>query len=286
MKPARFDYRSAGTSHAVTAELAVDVEGTKLIAGAQSLGPMLNLRLARPNKLIDVSMLPELRRARETAEGIEIGAAVTHAEIEDGEVSGLPTGEVENAPIAWLCEAAANIAHRAVRNRGTLGGSLAHADPAADWIIVMTGLGATILLEGPNGRRDVSMADFVTGPFETALQSGELITAVRVPRPGPSARWGYWKFVRQVGEFAKASATILIDPDGTAPRIAVGALGRQPLLLEANVAEDLVARRTSAQEVLSVALPERSAAELALHVAALDNALAKTQSDRNEPEPI
>ena len=228
MKPAKFDYRSADTSPAVTAELVADVEGTKLIAGAQSLGPMLNLRLARPNKLIDVSMLPELRQARETVDGIEIGAAVTHAEIEDGEVPGLPTGNVEKAPIAWLREAAANIAHRAVRNRGTLGGSLAHADPAADWVIVMTGLGATILLDGPNGRRDVAMADFVTGPFETALRSGELITAVRVPRPGPRARWGYWKFVRQVGEFAKASATILIDPDGTghALRLARSAANR------------------------------------------------------------
>lgn len=291
MKPAKFDYRSADTSSAVTVELAADVEGTKLIAGAQSLGPMLNLRLARPNRLIDVSMLPELRQARETTDGIEIGAAVTHAEIEDNEVPGLSTGDVEKAPFTWLREAATNIAHRAVRNRGTLGGSLAHADPAADWVIVMTGLGATILLDGPNGRRDVAMADFVTGPFETALRSGELITAVRVPQPGPGARWGYWKFVRQVGEFAKASATILIDPDGTVPRIAVGALGRQPLLLEANVAEDFVAGRTSAQEVLSVALPERSVAELALHVAALNNALAKAHAGSNganriEPEPI
>lgn len=271
MKPAKFDYLTARTSHETTAELSAGSGDTKLVAGAQSLGPLLNLRLVRPGRLIDVSTLPALREAREITDGIEIGAAVTHAEIEDGEVAGLsgyPVGE-------WLREAAANIAHRAVRNRGTLGGSLAHADPAADWVIVMTGLDATALLDGAGGRRELPVGDLITGPFETALAPGELISAVRVRQPGTGARWGYWKFVRQVGEFAKASATVLIKPEGGAARVAIGALGRQPLVLGDGAAQDLVAGRRTAEKVLSDALPDRSAAELALHVAALNNALAK-----------
>ncbi|MFY0612930.1 MAG: FAD binding domain-containing protein [Hyphomicrobiaceae bacterium] len=281
MKPVKFDYQSAATAPEVSAELAAGSGATKLVAGAQSIGPMLNLRLVRPDRLIDISMLPELRQAQKTADTVEIGAAVTHAEIEDGDVPGLTADEMSKAPIAWLRDAAANIAHRAVRNRGTLGGSLAHADPAADWVIVMTGLGATALLQGPEGHRRVSVSEFVTGPFETVLRPGELIAGVQIPRPGPGARWGYWKFVRQVGEFAKASATVLVDPDSLAPRIAVGALGRQPLLLDAEAAVAFVAGQVTAQEVLSAALPQRSTAELALHVAALNNALAKAQ---NEPE--
>lgn len=283
MKPARFDYQSAAAASDIADELAAGDGATKLIAGAQSLGPMLNLRLTRPDKLIDVSMLPALRAARATDTAIEIGAAITHAEIEDGDVPGLGEEAFTAPPFTWLRDAAANIAHRAVRNRGTLGGSLAHADPAADWVIVMTGLGATVVLDGVDGRREVAMDAFVTGPFETALRPGELITAVRIPVPADGARWGYWKFVRQVGEFAKASATVLIVPGGAAPRIAVGALGRQPLLVDADAAVEFVAGRTSAGAILSTALPDRSAGEFALHAAALDNALAQVSDQTREP---
>jgi carbon-monoxide dehydrogenase medium subunit len=278
MKAAPFDYRVAPDMADAARALAGQDGGTKAIAGAQSLGPMLNLRLVRPGRLVDVSMLPELREARETTAGAHLGAAITHAEIEDGEVPDPTPG--------WLREAAANIAHRAVRNRGTLGGSLAHADPAADWVIVMTGLDATVVLEGPDGRREVTMADFITGPFETALRPGELISAVLVPRPGSNACWGYCKFIRQVGEFAKASATVLIDPDKGRPRIAIGALSRQPLVFEASVSEDLAAGRIDAVEALVNALPERSASELALHVTMLNRALAKARTGTTGNERI
>jgi carbon-monoxide dehydrogenase medium subunit len=274
MKPTKFDYLAPDDCADACRELAADSEATKLVAGAQSLGPMLNLRLARPGRLVDVSMLPALRESRETAGGAEIGAAVTHAEIEDGDVVD-PTG-------GWLRQAAANIAHRAVRNRGTLGGSLGHADPAADWVIVMTGLGATVLLNGPAGRREMPVSSFITGPFQTALGAGELIEAVRVATPGANARWGYCKFVRQVGEFAKASATVLVDPDNGPPRIAVGALGRQPLVFEDNVAQELIAGRSSSEAALAAALPERSTAELVLHRAILDKAMAEAASNRSK----
>lgn len=287
MKPAKFDYLSAAAVSDVAAELAAGQEAThgetKLIAGAQSLGPMLNLRLARPAKLIDVSMLPDLRTARATDAAIEIGASVTHAEIEDGDIAGVSESVIAAPPVSWLRDAAANIAHRAVRNRGTLGGSLAHADPAADWIIVMTGLAASVVVDGVDGRREITMDAFVTGPFETALGAGDLIAAVRVPWPAEGARWGYWKFVRQVGEFAKASATVLSAPGAAPPRVAVGALGRQPLLVEPNAAADFVAGRTTARAILATALPDRPAGEVALHAAALDNALAKANDQASEP---
>ena len=130
---------------------------------------------------------------------------------------------------------------------------------------------------GVAGRREVSAGDFFTGPFETALASGEFIRSVRVARPGTDARWGYWKFVRQVGEFAKASATVLIDPNRDAARVAVGALGREPLVLDDTAAQAFVDGRSSAKDVLHAAMPDRTNVSLALHVAALNNALAKVE---------
>ena len=215
--------------------------GAKPVAGNQSLGPMMNLRLVRARRLIDVATVPELRAIVENPDYVRFGAATTHAEIEDGETPDPTNG--------WMRAAASNIAHRAVRNRGTMGGSLAHADPAADWVIVLTGLDATVIAAGPDGERRIPMADFMTGPYTTALGDNELLVAVEVPRPGPAARWGYWKFMRQVGEFAKASATVLIDPeDGRHLCCALGALGGPPVVLPDPLA--IIERRVSAAEVV------------------------------------
>lgn len=271
MKPARFDYLSAAD---LAGTLSLLAEGAKPMAGNQSLGPMLNLRLARPGHLADIALLPELRAVEETPEAVVLGAAITHAEIEDGEVPD-PSG-------GWLRAAAANIAHRAVRNRGTIGGSLAHADPAADWPILLTGLGASVRLAGPSGSREMPVADFLTGPFSTALKPDELLTAILLPRPSKGARWGYWKFCRQVGEFAKASAAVLIDPAKSGPalglRCAVGALGRQPLLLDDPAA--LIDGRMSPAVALAKALPDRAPAELTLHVTALTRALDQAKGEK------
>ena len=260
MKPAQFDFRRAGGA----AQASYLSDGEKPVAGNQSLGPMLNLRLARPQRLVEVAALPELRAVTETEDAVRFGAAITHAEIEDGDVPD-PTG-------GWMRAVASNIAHRAVRNRGTIGGSLAHADPAADWPLATTGLGAFAVVRGPGGEKKIAMEDFLTGPYSTALGPLDLIVAVEVPKPGAAARWGYWKFVRQVGEFAKASAAVLIDPASGRHRCVVGALGRQPLVLAD--AEAIVAGRISATEALTAALPERDFPQIAMHVAALERALA------------
>ena len=118
-----------------------------------------------------------------------------------------------------------------MRNRGTIGGSLAHADPAADWVAVLPALGATAIALGPQGERRIPAADFVTGIFETALAADEFLRAVEVPVLPAEARWGHWKFCRKVGEFSKATACVLALP-GQAPRAVLAALDAPPLVIE------------------------------------------------------
>ncbi len=268
MKPAAFEFCAAASITEATAFLASHNGAAKCLAGGQSLGPMLNMRLVRVAGLVDISRVGELRRVDSDTSTTRIGAAITHAEIEDGEVPD-PTG-------GWLRAAAANIAHRAVRNRGTLGGSLAHADPAADWAIVMTGLGAHAIVARSGGEQRIALDDFITGPFTSALGDEDILAAVEVAKPGRGARWGYWKFTRQVGEFAKASACILIDPQNERLRCVVGALGRQPLVLPD--AEAIIEGRRSPADALHDALANRSPEEMTLHVTALTRALEQAHS--------
>jgi carbon-monoxide dehydrogenase medium subunit len=189
---------------------------------------MLNLRLARPGLLIDISRLDELRGIEDAGDAWRIGAAVTHSEIEDAH-GALRGGEM-------LVEVAAGIAYRAVRNRGTIGGSLAHADPAADWLCALTALGATVLTWRPGGGRSIPLAAFVTAAFRTVLEPGEIVEAVRIPRPSTGARWGYYKACRKPGEFAFAMAAVLLDAARGIRRAAIGAVGGAPVVLEAECA--------------------------------------------------
>jgi aerobic carbon-monoxide dehydrogenase medium subunit len=267
MKPVAFEY--AFPVSLADAVAGAGHDGTSLVAGNQSLGPMLNLRLARPDRLLDLASLDRLRDAEETETHIRFGARVTHAEFEDGEVPD-PTG-------GWLREAAAHIAYRAVRNRGTLGGSLCHADPAADWVIVMTTLDATAIIEGASGERRVPVREFITGPYMTVLGRGEILTGVEVRRPGPGARWGYWKYVRQVGDFAKASAAVYLDPAHGVQDLVLGALGRQPLVL--SDPGGLLDGTMKAADAIAAALPDRPVSALAMHVVALTRAIAQVASN-------
>ncbi|MAI49938.1 MAG: carbon monoxide dehydrogenase [Rhodospirillaceae bacterium] len=268
MKAAAFEYRRADT----LAETLLPELNDKPVAGNQSLGPMMNLRLARPRRLIDIATIPELRKIVESPDHVRFGAATTHAEIEDGETPDPTNG--------WMRAAAGNIAHRAVRNRGTMGGSLAHADPAADWVIVLTGLEATVIVAGPVGERRIPMEDFINGPYTTDLGDSELLVAIEVPRPGSSARWGYKKFMRQVGEFAKASATVLIDPENDRHRCALGALGGPPVILADPLA--IIEGSVSAADIVSAALSGRQLQSFSMHVAALESALASALGQQED----
>jgi aerobic carbon-monoxide dehydrogenase medium subunit len=222
MKPAAFDL-ARPASLAEAASLLASREDARVLAGGQSLGPMLNLRVVAPGLLVSVAHLPELAGAQETADAVTIGAGVTHAAIADGR-----TPDIGDGILARIAE---GIAYRAVRNRGTIGGSLCHADPAADWPCTLTALGAVMLTWSGDGGRDIPIERFIAGPFTTDLRPGEILRAVRIPKPSASARWGYYKACRKPGEFAHAMAAVLDDPGNGRRRIAIGATGTKPLWL-------------------------------------------------------
>ncbi len=223
MKPARFDYERPRDVGAALALLGGDSVTAKVLAGGQSLGPLLNMRLVQPDVVVDITSIPELTRVEERADDLVLGACITHADIEDGRVP-----DVTNGAMPYV---AAGIAYRAVRNRGTIGGSLTSADPSADWVSALAALGAEVILRGPKATRTLAVEDFVTGALETALQPGELLEAVRVPRLSGNARWSYVKKCRKTGEFAHAIAAIVVDPDRNIARAVIGATESRPIVI-------------------------------------------------------
>lgn len=225
MKPVAFDYERPDDLAAAVKLLAGNNGTAKVMAGGQSLGPMLNLRLAQPQLVIDVRGIRELHQVSADDGSVVLGSCITHAAIEDGKVPEVTRG--------LMREVAANIAYRAVRNRGTIGGSLCHADPAADWVSVLPLLSAVALIEGPEGRREVEAERFMTGPFSTVLAENEILVALRIPRLSARARWGHYKFCRKPGEFAEAIGAVLVDPDRDLCRAVIGATHGAPHVIEA-----------------------------------------------------
>lgn len=247
MKAAKFDYVRVSEAKEALSLLEGSDGSVKPMGGSQSLGPMLNLRLARPRKIIDVSGIADWRSVAKDKERIRVGGAVTHAEIEDGVFPEL-RGHM-------LQDVAGAIAYRAVRNRGTIAGSIAHADPAADWVVVTAALGAELELVSAKGSRRVTMPEFMLGAYTVDLQPDEMICAVYVPEKASQTRWGYYKFSRKTGEFAEASCAAYFDPTTRISRIVVGALGGAPQILPELSAE-------VAQKGLEAATPEAIAKAL------------------------
>jgi carbon-monoxide dehydrogenase medium subunit len=223
MKAAPFAYERPSDLNAAVALMTEAKEKAKIIAGGQSLGPMLNLRLVQPELIIDIAGLTELKQAERSGDELVIGACITHGDIEDGRIPDVTRGVMQRI--------AGAIAYRAVRNRGTIGGSLSHADPAADWVSALPALGAKVRLRSTGGVRDLAIEDFITGALEQALQAGEIVETVRVPALRPSARWGYVKACRKPGEFAHAIAAVMIDPEIGAARVVIGAIEAAPIVL-------------------------------------------------------
>jgi carbon-monoxide dehydrogenase medium subunit len=251
MKPAPLEYARPRTLREAVALLSDEAANAKVFAGGQSLGPMLNLRLARPGTLVDIRHVPELRAVRADSKSCSIGATLTHAEIEDGAVEDFARG--------LLRYVARGIAYRAVRNRGTVGGSLAHADPAADWVSTMAAIDATIVIRGPAGERRVPAEQFLVGAFTSELSATELLAAVELPRLSAAARWGYYKICRKTGEFAKAIGVAIQDPQIGLFRVLAGSTEGRPLLLVRS-AEALASRgpeyaARGAREEIEEALP-------------------------------
>lgn len=224
MKAAAFDYQRAESAAQASELLQADGLLAKVCGGSQSLGAMLNLRLVQVDRLVDVSRIESMQGFEQRGDWLRIGAAVTHARIEDGALPDVTQG--------LLPKVAAGIAYRAVRNRGTLGGSLAHADPAADWVSTMLLLDARFVLGGPDGERVLAAEDFLLGAFTTALQETELLLAIEVPRFQPGARWAYRKVCRKPGEFADAIGAVWIDPGRGVARAVMGSLDGVPRVME------------------------------------------------------
>ncbi|CAH2803005.1 MAG: Molybdopterin dehydrogenase, FAD-binding subunit [uncultured Paraburkholderia sp.] len=267
MKAARFDYVKSAT----LPEALDMLQSGKPIAGSQSMGPMLNLRLARPARVIDVSRIADLRHVNETKEGIRIGASVTHAEIEDG--------KHELLRHAFFQHVASGIAYRAIRNRGTMGGSLAHADPAADWPLALAALDARIELAKAGATRVVRASEFMLGAFRTLLEEGEMITAILLPKLGPTLRWGYYKLCRKTGEFPHASAAAAFDARTGLARVVLGALDGPPAALETlakRIAQNGAAAATedALQSAVAEAMPNADSIDRQMHTAALERCLA------------
>ncbi len=223
MKAAAFDYMRPRNVAAAVDLLAADKGQAQLLAGGQSLLPLLNLRLASPARLIDISRLPELAMTDEDDATVTLGAGVTHAMIEDRRVPDPSQGLMPHVALG--------LAYRAVRNRGTLGGSLALADPAAEWPAVLAALEAEIGVVGPNGRRRLSGTNFATGIYATRLAEDEIVTALRIPKLSRAARWGYAKLARKAGAFADALAVAVADPRRGYGRVVLGAANGPPLVM-------------------------------------------------------
>lgn len=278
MKAAPFAYERPPDINAALALLTETEGASKIIAGGQSLGPMLNLRLVQLDRVIDISGLSELTRVERTGDELLIGACVTHSDIEDGRIPDVTRGAMQRV--------AAGIAYRAVRNRGTIGGSLSHADPAADWVTVLPALGATVRLRSAEGIRDLAAGDFITGALESALHRGEIVETIRVPVMARSARWGYAKACRKPGEFANAMAAVLIDPDHARARVVIGAIDRAPIVLSdaaplfgGRVANDFTQQFDGrAADTLLVEAGVANAVDRHIHVTVLRRALHEAAS--------
>lgn len=225
MKPVAFDYARPSTVGGALSLLGdADAGMVKIMAGSQSLGPMLNMRLVRPDLVVDITGIPELRAAREDGGHLRIGACVTHADIEDGRIPDVTAGALPTV--------AHGIAYRAVRNRGTIGGSVTHADPSADWISILCALGAEVTLQSADGkRRTLAVENYMVGALEVELAPDELLVDVAVPKLGRGARWGYYKLCRKTGEFAHAIGAVVSDPDRGVCRMVVGATETRPIVI-------------------------------------------------------
>ena len=275
MKPAPFSYyRATSIEDAITALSGADGMAA-VLAGGQSLVPMLNLRLSPVDHLIDLRPIAALSRQEETPEAICYGALTTHAAFEDGAVPDGTNGLMRYA--------ASHIAYRAVRNRGTLGGALALADPAADWLTTAVALDASVTLTGPSGQRYLAITDFVVGPYYTQIAEHEIIDSVAVPRRSATERWGYYKVAPKVGEYAKSLAVALVDSEKASARLVIGAWSDVPLVLEASASALLDGAKKNdlsmiVQNELDLKMPSLSPAERRLHTATAVRAAEQTRS--------
>jgi aerobic carbon-monoxide dehydrogenase medium subunit len=234
--PAPFEYAAADSAEHALELLAKFGDDAKLLAGGHSLLPMMKLRLAVPSVLIDIGALDDLASIATDGDDLVIGATTRHADVAGSELV-----RAQAPLLAW---SAAQVGDPQIRHRGTIGGSLAHADPAADLPMALTALGGSVEVMGPGGHRTVTADDFFVGYFETAMEPDEMLTAVRVPRR-PGEPWGYQKFTRRSNDWA------IVGVASVGGRVALANMGATPL--RALAVEEALAAGAAAAEAAAMA---------------------------------
>jgi CO/xanthine dehydrogenase FAD-binding subunit len=274
MKPAPFSYLAPGSVSEALSLLESHADDAKVLAGGQSLVPLMNFRLARPRYLIDINGLGELRNLVATQDGVTLGALVRHSEVERSQTIML------RFPL--LSEAIGFVGYPAIRNRGTIGGSLVHADPAAELPVALLALDGTVEAQSKRGSRSLKADEFHIGFLTTAIAPDELLTKVHLPDPRPGTGWCFTEIARRQGDFAIVAVGVLLSVDergkvGSA-RVALGGVGPVPIRIQA--AEQLLLGesptdalfRTASETAARELEPEsdiHASAEYRRHVAAV-----------------
>ncbi len=245
MYPASFDYyRPKTITEAV--ELLRTNRDARVLAGGHSLLPLMRLRLAAPAALVDIAGLEELAGIWATDGALEIGALTTHAMV--------AASEAVKAGCPILAEAAAQIGDLQVRNRGTIGGALAHADPAADFPPVVVALGATLTATGATGQREIAAESFFTDLFTTALEPGELLTSISVPTYGAGTGGAYLKHRHPASSYAVVGTAALVTlQNGTCGRVSLVVVGATPTPVRARAAEQALTGEAPDEAVIAAA---------------------------------
>jgi carbon-monoxide dehydrogenase medium subunit len=261
MKAAPFDYAAPKTLSEASKLLASADMTTAAIAGGQSLLPMLNLRVALPGLVVDVGRLEELKGIETARDGLRVGALTTHAAIEDG--------AIPDDIGRFMQRVASTISYRAVRNHGTVGGSVALADPAADWPGCLLALGARVRIAGLNGARSQAIDEFVRGQYATSLTSDEIIVGFDLPSTNTALRWGFFKVARKSGAFANSIAYAVSRGRGGPAAVVLAAAADRPCLLPT------VAARIEANESADEPLLAAISKDVAAHVSPDDRYLMR-----------
>ncbi|MGH2749363.1 MAG: FAD binding domain-containing protein [Actinomycetota bacterium] len=246
MFPSRFEYSAPHSLDEALATLGQNPEETKVLAGGQSLIPLLKLRFASPRVVVDINRIPGLSTVEESNGHLSIGSLACHNQLAANPLVS------ERYPTA--AAAAPQIADPLVRNLGTLGGSLAHGDPAGDWGSVMLALNAEVVVRGPTGERGIPIDDFLVDIFTTSLQVDEIVTGVRIPKPEGSFGGTYLKLERKVGDFATVGVAVHLELDGdTIQRAGLGLTAVGTRNIKASEAESALTGNRCSEELFTEA---------------------------------
>jgi carbon-monoxide dehydrogenase medium subunit len=240
MIPVAFEYELATSAEHAIALLAEHGDEAKLLAGGHSLLPLMKYRLAAPAVVVDIGRLTDLSYIRDDGDVLAIGALTRHRDVE--------TSDLVRSQAGLLSAATSKVGDPQVRHRGTLGGALAHGDPASDLPAAVIALGGSMVIQGPSGSREVSVDDFFTGFLETAVGEDELLTEVRIPK-APDATWSFQKFNRRAQDWAIVGAAVMVDGD----RCGVGLVNMDSRPVRAGAVEAAIASGASAADAASSA---------------------------------